>query len=353
MLHQTDDLRIAALRPLIPPAILIEELPLSEQASTIVAEAREQATAIVRGNDDRLLVVVGPCSIHDPDAALEYAQRLVPYRTSLAEDLCIVMRVYFEKPRTTVGWKGLINDPDLDGSFNINRGLRKARRLLLDLGNLGLPAGSEFLDTISPQFITDLISWGAIGARTTESQVHRELASGLSVPVGFKNGTDGNTQICIDAIRAARDPHHFLSVTKQGLSAIVSTKGNDACHVILRGSAKGPNYDTDSIKAVVAKLHAARLPERVMIDCSHGNSRKDYRRQGQVVEDLAVRMEGGETDVCGVMLESHLVEGRQDLVAGRPLVYGQSITDSCISWESTVPVLERLAAAVRRRRKLS
>ncbi len=352
MLHQTDDLRIAGLRPLIPPAILTEELPLSEQASMAVAEGREQATRIVCGDDDRLLVVVGPCSIHDPEAALEYARLLLPYRAALAGELCIVMRVYFEKPRTTVGWKGLINDPDLDGSFNINRGLRKARRLLLDLGNLGLPVGSEFLDTISPQFIADLISWGAIGARTTESQVHRELASGLSVPVGFKNGTDGNTQICIDAIRAARDPHHFLSVSKQGLSAIVSTKGNDACHVILRGSAKGPNYDVPSIEAVVAKLRAAALPERVMIDCSHGNSRKDYRRQCQVAEELSVQIEAGFPYVCGVMLESHLVEGRQDLVVGEPLVYGQSITDSCISWETTVPVLERLAAAVRRRRAL-
>ncbi|MBI5505259.1 MAG: 3-deoxy-7-phosphoheptulonate synthase [Deltaproteobacteria bacterium] len=350
MLHQTDDLRIAGLRPLIPPAILIEELPLSEQASTIVAEGREQATRIVLGQDDRLLVVVGPCSIHDPDAALEYARRLLPYRASLAGELCIVMRVYFEKPRTTVGWKGLINDPDLDGSFNINRGLRRARRLLVDLADLGLPVGSEFLDTISPQFIADLISWGAIGARTTESQVHRELASGLSVPVGFKNGTDGNTQICIDAIRAARDPHHFLSVTKQGLSAIVSTKGNDACHVILRGSTRGPNYDRASVEAVVAKLRAAGLPERVMVDCSHGNSRKDYRRQCQVAEELAAAIEVGSQYVCGVMLESHLVEGRQDLVAGKPLVYGQSITDSCISWETTVPVLERLAAAVRGRR---
>jgi len=352
MLHQTDDLRIAGLRPLIPPAILIEELPLSERASTAVAEGRDQATRIVLGGDDRLLVIVGPCSIHDPEAALEYANRLLPYRDTLAADLCIVMRVYFEKPRTTVGWKGLINDPDLDGSFNINRGLRKARRLLLDLGNLGLPVGSEFLDTISPQFIADLISWGAIGARTTESQVHRELASGLSVPVGFKNGTDGNTQICIDAIRAARDSHHFLSVTKQGLSAIVSTKGNDACHVILRGSSKGPNYDLAGIEALVEKLHAAGLSERVMIDCSHGNSRKDYRRQCQVVEDLAAQIEGGLPYVCGVMLESHLVEGRQDLVAGKPLVYGQSITDSCISWEATVPVLERLAAAARQRRAL-
>jgi len=350
MFHQTDDLRIAGLRPLIPPAILFEELPITERASAVVADAREEATRIVRGSDDRLLVVVGPCSIHDPDAALDYARRLLPWREKLAADLCIVMRVYFEKPRTTVGWKGLINDPDLDGSFQINRGLRLARGLLLELAEMGLPAGSEFLDTISPQFIADLIAWGAIGARTTESQVHRELASGLSVPVGFKNGTDGNMQICIDAIRAAAGSHHFLSVTKQGLSAIVETKGNDACHVILRGSSAGPNHDQATIEGVVAKLRAARLPERVMVDCSHGNSRKDYRRQGEVAAEVADQVAAGSPYICGVMLESHLVEGRQDLVIGKPLTYGQSITDACISWEMTVPILEQLATAVRERR---
>ncbi len=350
MLHQTDDLRIAGLRTLIAPAILLEELPISERGSTVVAGGRDEATRIVRGTDDRLLVVVGPCSIHDPDAAIDYAKRLLPYREKLAGDLAIQMRVYFEKPRTTVGWKGLINDPFLDGSFRINRGLRRARELLLALAELGLPVGSEFLDTISPQFIADLISWGAIGARTTESQVHRELASGLSVPVGFKNGTDGNVQICIDAIRAAAGAHHFLSVTKQGDAAIVETRGNDACHVILRGSTSGPNYDAASIDAVVAKLRAAKLAERVMIDCSHGNSRKDFHRQVEVAEEVARQVESGCASICGVMLESNLVEGRQDLVAGQPLTYGQSITDACISWETTVPVLETLAEAVRARR---
>ncbi|HYC55835.1 MAG TPA: 3-deoxy-7-phosphoheptulonate synthase [Candidatus Binatia bacterium] len=350
MFHRTDDLRIAGLRPLIAPAILIEELPLSEQASTLIADAREQATRIVLGQDDRLLVIAGPCSIHDPAAALDYARRLLVLRQRLASELCIFMRVYFEKPRTTVGWKGLINDPDMDGSFEINRGLRAARRVLLDLAELGMPAGSEFLDTISPQFIADLISWGAIGARTTESQIHRELASGLSVPVGFKNGTDGNIQICIDALRAARNPHHFLSVTKQGISAIVTTKGNEACHVILRGSSAGPNHDAASVQAVAAKLREQKLPEGVMIDCSHGNSRKDYNRQCEVASEIAQQIAAGSSLVTGVMLESHLVEGRQDLVPGKPLTYGQSITDACISWEKTVPILEELAAAVRRKR---
>jgi len=351
MFHLTDDLRIAQLRPLIPPAILMEELPITETASTTVAEGREEATRIIRGEDDRLLVVVGPCSIHDPAAALDYARRLHDVRTRLHEDLVIFMRVYYEKPRTTVGWKGLINDPKLDGSFDINTGLRTARRLLVDLADMGLPVGSEFLDTISPQFIADLISWGAIGARTTESQVHRELASGLSVPVGFKNGTDGNMQIAIDAIRAARNPHHFLSVTKQGLSAIVSTTGNDACHVILRGSNRGVNCDAASVASCAKLLRDHELADRVMVDCSHGNSAKDYRRQPEVAKQIAEQVAGGDPVICGVMLESHLVEGRQDLVAGKPLVYGQSITDACISWDTTVPVLESLAAAVRARRK--
>ena len=350
MYRATDDLRIAQLRPLIPPAILMEELPITEQTSTVVAEAREEATRIIHGKDDRLLVIAGPCSIHDTVAGLEYARRLRAERERLKDALCIFMRVYFEKPRTTVGWKGLINDPGLDGSFDINRGLRLARRFLLDLGELGLPAGSEFLDTISPQFIADLIAWGAIGARTTESQVHRELASGLSVPVGFKNGTDGNVQIAIDAIRAARNPHHFLSVTKQGLSAIVGTSGNDACHVILRGSQAGPNHDAESVGSVADKLRKAGLSDRIMIDCSHGNSRKEFRRQSVVAHEVAEQLATGSTAVCGVMLESHLVEGRQDLVPGKPLVYGQSITDACISWEATVPALDELADAVRIRR---
>jgi len=350
MYRLTDDLRIAGLRPLIPPAILMEEIPITERASTVVAEAREDATRVVRGADDRLLVVAGPCSIHDPAAALEYARRLHAERERHSDALCIFMRVYFEKPRTTVGWKGLINDPGLDGSFDINRGLRLARKLLVDLGELGIPVGSEFLDTISPQFVADLISWGAIGARTTESQVHRELASGLSVPVGFKNGTDGNIQIAIDAIRAARGSHHFLSVTKQGLSAIVTTTGNDACHLILRGSQTGPNHDAKSVAEVAAKLRKVGLPARIMIDCSHGNSQKDYRRQPTVAHEVAEQVAAGSDAICGVMLESHLVEGRQDLEPGKPLVYGQSITDACIAWETTVPILEELADAVRARR---
>jgi 3-deoxy-7-phosphoheptulonate synthase len=354
MIHEIDDLRIAQLRPLIPPAILMEELPVSEHASEVVAGARDDATRIIRGQDDRLLVVVGPCSIHDPVAALEYADRLLLARERHEADLCILMRVYFEKPRTTVGWKGLINDPGLDGSFDINRGLRTARRLLLDLALKGLPVGTEFLDTISPQFVADLISWGAIGARTTESQVHRELASGLSVPVGFKNGTDGNIQIALDAIGAAADPHHFLSVTKQGLSAIVSTSGNDACHVILRGAKSGPNYDVDTVAEIVAKLKARGCANRVMIDCSHGNSRKDYTKQPEVAAAVADQIAAGSVDICGVMLESHLVEGRQDLGADpSTLTYGQSVTDACISWETTEPVLDGLAEGVRKRRSAS
>ena len=353
MFQATDDIRIAQLRPLIPPAILMEELPISESATNTVVSARNEATRIVRGDDDRLLVIAGPCSIHDPVAAIEYAKRLVEQRERHRDELVIMMRVYFEKPRTTVGWKGLINDPGLDGSFDINRGLRTARKLLVDIGELGLPVGTEFLDTISPQFVADLISWGAIGARTTESQVHRELASGLSVPVGFKNGTDGNVQISIDAIGAARGQHHFLSVTKQGLSAIVTTTGNDACHVILRGSADGPNYEADAIAVVVSALEEAGFPGHVMVDCSHGNSRKEFSKQAVVAEDLAQQIRAGSRAVAGVMLESHLVEGNQRLEPGNALVYGQSITDACISWESTVPILEDLAKAVRDRRNLS
>ena len=347
MFHLTDDLRIAQLRPLIPPAILMEELTITEKISTVIAGARKDAAAIVRGEDDRLLVVVGPCSIHDPEAALEYATQLAQVRERLSDDLCLFMRVYFEKPRTTVGWKGLINDPRLDGTFDINTGLRTARRLLVDLGAMGLPVGSEFLDTISPQFVADLISWGAIGARTTESQIHRELASGLSVPVGFKNGTDGNIQIALDAIRAARDPHHFLSVTKQGLSAIVSTTGNNDCHVILRGSNSGPNYDAASVSDVAEVLRSHSLVDRVMIDCSHGNSRKDFRRQPEVAKNVCEQIAAGSKQISGVMLESHLVEGRQDLGDASSLRFGQSVTDACISWETTVPVLEQLAEAVR------
>lgn len=347
----TDDLRIGELRPLLPPAILMEELPISDEVANAVSQARDEVTAIIQGIDDRLLVVVGPCSIHDTRAALEYAQRLRQKASSLSGDLCLVMRIYFEKPRTTMGWKGLINDPHLDGSFAINQGLRVSRKLLLDLANIGLPAGSEFLDTISPQFIADLVSWGAIGARTTESQVHRELASGLSMPVGFKNGTEGSVQIAIDAIGAARHAHHFLSVTKQGISAIVKTVGNDACHVILRGSNAGPNYQKESVEAVCEKLVAAGLEPRVMVDCSHGNSNKDHSRQPIVVHDLCAQIGRGLQTVCGVMLESHLIEGQQKYEPGTESVYGQSITDACIGWKTTEEVLDELAAAVRRRRE--
>ncbi len=352
--QNTDDLRIDEVRPLIPPAILIEELPVDPRAAQTIAEARDAARRIISGEDDRLLVVVGPCSIHDPAAAIEYATRLKPLAERLSRDLLVVMRVYFEKPRTTVGWKGLINDPKLDGSFAINSGLRIARKLLLDLGDLGVPSGCEFLDTITPQFTADLVAWGAIGARTTESQVHRELASGLSMPVGFKNGTEGSVQVAIDAVRTARNRHHFLSVTKQGLSAIVGTRGNDACHVILRGGSasgkQGPNYDAASVAKAVAALARAGLPPHVMVDCSHGNSSKDYRRQPLVARDVAAQIAGGSRAIVGVMLESHLVEGRQDPSPGAPLRYGQSITDGCLGWDESVPVLEELAQAVLSRR---
>lgn len=352
MFESTDDLRIAQLKPLIPPAILMEELPISEKASHTVASARHTLDALLAGADDRLVVVVGPCSIHDPQAALEYAARLRERATALSDELHMVMRVYFEKPRTTVGWKGLINDPHLDDSFDINSGLRAARGLLVQLGDMDLPVGSEFLDTITPQFIADLIAWGAIGARTTESQVHRELASGLSMPVGFKNGTAGNVQIALDAIGAARHPHHFLSVTKQGIAAIVGTSGNASCHLILRGGSDGPNCDPISVGAAATQLKEAGLPPRVMIDCSHGNSAKDHKRQPAVVRAVAAQVAGGARDVFGVMLESHLIEGNQKQQAGRELVYGQSITDACIGWETTVEVLEELAAAVATRRKI-
>jgi 3-deoxy-7-phosphoheptulonate synthase len=350
MLHLTDDLRIERIRPLLPPAILMENLPLSEAASTTVAESREAITRVLRGADDRLVVVVGPCSIHDVGAAREYAHGLHAMMPELADALCVVMRVYFEKPRTTVGWKGLINDPHLDGTFKVNEGLELARGLLLGLAEMGVPAGCEFLDTITPQYIADLVSWGAIGARTTESQVHRELASGLSVPVGFKNGTDGNVQIAVDAICAASHPHQFLSVTKQGLSAIVVTRGNPDCHAILRGAHGGPNYDAASVARAVATLEKAGLPPRLMIDCSHGNSRKDPARQPDVARDVGAQIRAGSRAVVGVMIESHLVGGRQDCVPGRPLTHGQSITDACLAWSDTVPVLRELAEAVRERR---
>jgi 3-deoxy-7-phosphoheptulonate synthase len=346
----TDDIRIRELKKLITPAALLEEFPITDEAARLVIETRAAAESIIKGEDDRLLVIVGPCSIHDPMAAVEYAHHLAEARGKYADDLVLVMRVYFEKPRTTVGWKGLINDPDMDHSFDINRGLGIARKLLLDLLAAGVPAGSEFLETISPQYIADLISWGAIGARTTESQVHRELVSGISAPVGFKNGTGGNVQICIDAIKATRMPHNFLGVTKTGESAIVSTWGNDACHIILRGANTGPNYDAESVAEVIAKLNAADLPPHIMIDCSHGNSQKDYRRQSAVADDLCRQVADGSRSVAAVMIESNLVEGNQSVEPGKDLVHGQSITDSCVSWQTTEPMLEGLAKAVRRRR---
>ena len=348
---KTRDLRVESIRPLLPPAILLEELPLSEEASQVIARARDEVAAILAGTDERLIVVVGPCSVHDPAAAGEYARRLKKLADELASDLRIVMRVYFEKPRTTVGWKGLINDPRLDGSFAINEGLRLARRLLLDLTGLGVPAGCEFLDPITPQFIADLVTWGAIGARTTESQVHRELASALSMPVGFKNGTDGGVQIAIDALRAVAHPHRFLGVTEQGLAGIVSTRGNPDCHVILRGGQSGPNYDAGSVGKTLDALRDAGLPTRLMIDTSHGNSEKDYRRQPVAARDIGKQVAQGEAGIVGLMMESFLVDGRQDLRDPARLVYGQSITDACMGWEMTVPVLRELADAVRQRRR--
>ena len=348
---QTRDLRIESFRPLLPPAILLEEIPLGESGSATVARARGEVSAILNGRDDRLVVVVGPCSIHDTVAGLDYGRGLMGLADELRDALCIVMRVYFEKPRTTVGWKGLINDPRLDGSFAINDGLRLARRLLRDLADLGLPAGCEFLDPISPQFTSDLVSWGAIGARTTESQVHRELASGLSMPVGFKNGTDGGVQIAIDAVRSAAHPHSFLGVTEQGLCAIVSTRGNRDCHVILRGGESGPNYDALSVEKVAAALRTAGLAPRLMIDTSHGNSGKDHGRQPMVAQDIAQQIERGDAPIFGVMMESFFVEGRQDLGDPAALRYGQSITDGCMGWDTTVQVLRELAEAVRARRR--
>ena len=350
MSQRTGDLRIESFRPLLPPAILVEELPLGDRGSETVSRAREAVSAVLGGQDDRLVVVVGPCSIHDPVAAIDDARRLRRVADEHARDLCIVMRVYFEKPRTTVGWKGLINDPRLDGTFAINEGLRLARRLLVDLADLGLPAGCEFLDPISPQFIADTVSWGAIGARTTESQVHRELASGLSMPIGFKNGTDGDVQIAIDAVRAGAHPHRFLGVTEQGLGAIVATRGNRDCHIILRGGQSGPNYDAVSVEKAATALRDAGLPPRLMVDMSHGNSSKDHRRQPIVAKEIAAQVAAGDSAIFGVMMESFLVEGRQDLVAPTTLRYGQSITDACMGWETTVDVLAELAASVRSRR---
>jgi len=349
--HNTDDLRIREIKELIPPAHVMREFPCGAQASSTVYGARRAVHNVLGGRDDRLVVIMGPCSIHDTDAALEYAQRLREQHQAWENELELIMRVYFEKPRTTVGWKGLINDPMLDGSYNINQGLRMARELLLKINAMGLPAGCEFLDMITPQYIADLVSWGAIGARTTESQVHRELSSGLSCPVGFKNGTDGNVRIAVDAIKAASQPHHFLSVTKGGHSAIVSTLGNADCHVILRGG-KTPNYDADSVEQTAQFLIQSGLAPHVMIDASHANSHKDYTRQPEVVANIAEQIAAGDARIFGVMVESHLHGGRQDLLPDQPLVYGQSITDGCIDWQTSVQVLETLAQAVRARRKV-
>ena len=352
MFRQTDDLRIRDVRPLIPPAILLEELPLTERASNVVADTRLAVARIIRGEDLRFAVIVGPCSVHDPKAAREYASRLAPLASRYADDLLIVMRAYFEKPRTTVGWKGLINDPDLDESYHVNKGLRLARQLLLDINELGLPTASEFLDLQIPQHIADLTSWVAIGARTTESQVHRELASGLSMPVGFKNGTDGTVQTAVDAVLSARSPHLFPSVTKQGVSAIFQTAGNSSCHVILRGGTRtGPNYDAEHVGDACNRLAKYGLRETVMVDCSHGNSRKDHRRQAEVAAAVAEQVTRGSWQIFGVMLESHLVEGRQDYSPGKQATFGQSITDACISFEQTEPILEQLAAAQQARGK--
>ena len=350
MPHNTDDLRIREIKELAPPSLAMSEMPCTPEVSSIVHESRDSVHRILHGMDDRLVVVIGPCSIHDPIAALEYAKKLKVQRDRLKGELEIVMRVYFEKPRTTVGWKGLINDPDLDGSFNINKGLRMARSVLIDINALGLPAGCEFLDMITPQYIADLVSWGAIGARTTESQVHRELASGLSCPVGFKNGTDGNVRIAVDAMKAASQPHHFLSVTKAGHSAIISTLGNEDCHIILRGG-QAPNYDSASVQAACAEMAKSGLAQRVMIDASHANSNKKPENQPAVCAEVGVQIAQGETRIMGLMIESHLIAGRQDLVAGKPLVYGQSVTDGCIDWESSLAVLEGLAESVRERRR--
>ncbi len=349
MLDNTDDIRIRDITALDTPAEIIRAHPRTETATQTVIAARQALQRIVHRNDGRLAVIIGPCSVHDPEAAMDYAQRLLGVRERLGDQLEIIMRVYFEKPRTTVGWKGLINDPDLDGSFHVERGLRIARRLLLDINNLGLPAGCEFLDTATPQYISDLVSWAAIGARTTESQIHREMASGLSCPVGFKNGTDGNIKIAVDAVASAAAAHHFLAVTKEGRAAIASTAGNSDCHVILRGG-KTPNFDAESVNQACDSIHGAGLMPAVMIDASHANSAKKPENQPKVMADVGGQIAGGDGRIIGVMIEGNLVAGRQDLTPGQPLTYGQSITDGCIDWDTSVEVLEGLAEAVARRR---
>ena len=346
-----DNIRIAQTRPLLAPSILIEEIPLTKLATSVIEKGRNESSAILRGDDDRLCVVCGPCSIHETKAALEYAERLLPLRERHKDDLQIIMRTYFEKPRTVVGWKGLINDPEIDGSFKINQGLRIARKLLIDVCEIGLPTGTEFLDTIIPQFIADAIAWSAIGARTTESQIHRELASGLSMPVGFKNGTSGNVQIAIDAARSAGQAHWFPSVTKEGATAIFQTTGNPDAHVILRGGNRtGPNYEAQSIEPILDRLAGDNLPPYIVVDCSHGNSNKDYTRQSEVARVLAEQIARGQKGIAGVMLESHLVAGRQDYESDGNSTYGQSITDACIDFLATEAILETLATAVRKRR---
>ncbi|MCF7983901.1 MAG: 3-deoxy-7-phosphoheptulonate synthase [Thiohalocapsa sp.] len=350
MPYETDDLRIRDIKQVIAPKDLHREFPITDAAAETVHNARQEIQRILHGEDDRLLVVVGPCSVHDPVAAMEYAHRLAEMRPTLSDRLMLVMRVYFEKPRTTVGWKGLINDPNLDGSFEINKGLGLARKLLLDLNELGVPAGTEFLDLISPQYIADLVSWGAIGARTTESQGHRELASGLSCPVGFKNATDGSVKVAIDAMHAAARPHVFMSLTKDGNSAIFSTSGNEDTHVILRGGSR-PNYDTESVNIAAEEIEKSGLVPKIMIDFSHANSRKQHDKQLRVCEDVAGQLERGDGRIIGVMIESHLVGGRQDLITPEDLVYGQSVTDACIGWNDTLPMLEVLAEAIECRRR--
>ena len=347
--ESTDDVRVRGIAELTAPSEILREFPITARAKSIVADARHAIHRVLHGADDRLVIIIGPCSIHDVKAAKEYGSRLLELRERLANDLFVLMRVYFEKPRTTVGWKGLINDPGLDGSFRINEGLKIARRLLLDLNEAGVPVACEFLDMVTPQYTADLVSWGAIGARTTESQIHRELASGLSCPVGFKNGTDGNVRIAVDAIRAARAPHHFIGVTKAGHCAIVSTSGNEDSHVVLRGG-KTPNYDAASVEAVARVLGEAGLAQNLMIDLSHANSSKQFEKQIEGGMDVARQIAAGDGRIVGVMAESHLKAGRQDLVPGKPLVYGQSITDGCIGWDESKRLLEALAEAVARRR---
>ena len=350
--HNTDDIRIDEIRQLLPPSLLLSELPILESSAQLISSTRSDIDSVLNGLSDKLLVVVGPCSIHDRNAAIEYAEHVKKWISTYSNNLLIVMRVYFEKPRTTVGWKGLINDPNLDNSFDINNGLKIARSLLSEINEMDVPAGTEFLDAISPQYYADLISWGAIGARTTESQIHRELASGLSMPIGFKNGTGGSIKIAVDGIKAASQPHHFLSVTKQGVSGIVKTRGNKSCHIILRGSSNGPNCDSDSINETSKLLKDNDLPGQLMVDCSHGNSLKDYKRQVSVAENLSEQISNGSKDIASVMIESNLVEGNQKISSNlSDLVYGQSVTDSCVGLEDTEKILTMFADAVQKRRQ--